>query len=99
MCWRNGSLTNGTVWMDLTAVGTYPGVADGMKIDTEANLYCSGPGGIQIFDKNGAYLGSIRTPEVAANFTWSDEDMKSLYITATSSLYRLRVKCPGPRLF
>jgi len=95
----DGSLTNGRVWAKLAAVGKDPGVADGMKIDMDENLYCSGPGGIQIFDSNGAYLGRILTPEVAANFIWGDADMKSLYITATSSLYRLRVKRPGRRLF
>jgi gluconolactonase len=92
-----GGLTNGRLWADLP--GEERGVADGMKIDSQGHLFCSGPGGIQVFDGSGKLLGRLLTPEVAANFAWGDTDLCSLYLAATTSLYRLRVKVPGKALF
>jgi Gluconolactonase len=79
--------------------GEGPGAPDGMKIDSRGNLYCCGPGGVHVFDSSGHPMGIIRMPEVAANFTFGDEDLRSLYVTASTSLYRLRVRVPGLRLF
>jgi gluconolactonase len=87
------TISNGRVWASTN--GDLPGVADGMKLDSEGNLYSSGSGGIHVFDPQGARLGVIRIPEVAANFTWGGGDLDELFITATSSIYRLRVKIPG----
>ena len=87
------TICNSRVWA--STGGDRPGVADGMKMDSEGNLYSSGSGGIHVFDRNGARLGVIQTPEVAANFTWVGEDLNELLMTATSSIYRLRVKIPG----
>jgi gluconolactonase len=92
----DGGLAGGAVWAETR--GEKPGVPDGMKIDSRGNLYCCGPGGVHIFDPSGHFLGVIETPEVAANFTFGDEDLRSLFITASSSLYRLRVRVPGLRL-
>jgi len=66
-----------------------------MKIDSAGNLYCCGPGGIHVFDGAGLSLGVIKVPEYTANFTFGDRDYQSLFITASSSLYRTRVKVPG----
>ncbi len=93
----SGELTGGAVWAETT--GDAPGAPDGMKIDSCGNVYCCGPGGIHVFDPSGNVLGVIRTPEPCANFTFGDEDLKSLYITASSLLLRLRVRVPGLRLF
>ncbi|MER8464305.1 SMP-30/gluconolactonase/LRE family protein [Mesorhizobium sp. M1396] len=93
----NGDLNGGAVWA--VTEGEGPGAPDGMKIDSRGNLYCTGPGGIHVFDASGAILGVIRTPEDCANFTFGDDDLQSLYITASTSLYRLRVRVPGLRLF
>ncbi|MFW2367236.1 MAG: SMP-30/gluconolactonase/LRE family protein [Desulforhopalus sp.] len=93
----DGTLGSGRLWTDL--YGNEQGVADGMKFDIRGNLYCSGPGGIQVFDDNATLIGRLMTPEVAANFTWGDADLCSLYMAATTSLYRLRVKVPGKALF
>ena len=89
----DGALTGGAVWSTLESDGD--GVADGMKIDMENNLYCCGPGGIHILDSRAISLGVIKIPEPAANFTWGEADMKSLFVTASSSLFKLRVKIPG----
>jgi gluconolactonase len=89
----DGTVANGKVWAEVT--GTGDGAPDGMKIDSQGNLYCTGPGGIHVFDRSAKCLGVIRTPEPAANFTWGDADLRSLFVTATSSLYRVKVKVPG----
>ncbi|TIW18433.1 MAG: SMP-30/gluconolactonase/LRE family protein, partial [Mesorhizobium sp.] len=93
----NGDLNGGAVWA--VTEGDGPGAPDGMKIDSRGNLYCTGPGGIHVFDASGDLLGVIATPEDCANFTFGDEDLRSLYIAASTSLYRLRVRVPGLRLF
>jgi len=92
---NNGRLEGGQVWAELTPEGV--GVADGMKIDQFGNLYCTGPGGIHIFDIEGNYLGFIQMPEHTTNLTWGDPDLNTLYITACTSIYRLRMKTAGPK--
>jgi gluconolactonase len=66
-----------------------------MKIDTQGNLYCCGPGGIHVFDPQAKCLGVIKVPEYTANFAWGDADGCSLYITASTSVYRIRTRVPG----
>ena len=88
----DGSLEGGSVWATLEGDGD--GAPDGMKLDREGNLYCCGPGGIHVFDADARCLGVIRTPRVAANFTWG-EDGHSLFITASEALYRIRVRVAG----
>jgi gluconolactonase len=93
----DGTLENGRLWATLNPAGT--GVADGMKMDALENIYCCGPGGIHVFDANAVYLGIILMPEQAANFAWGDDDLCSLYITATTSVYCLRTLKPGLSTF
>lgn len=92
-----GSGSGENVWAELAGEGI--GVADGMKFDREENLYCCGPGGVHLFDSQATYLGVIRMPEQTTNLAWGDDDWQSLYITATTSLYRIRVKVPGLKVF
>ena len=66
-------------------------------VDTEGNVYCCGPGGIHVFDPQATCLGVINVPEYTANFCFGDDDFRSLFVTASTSLYRLRVKVPGTR--
>lgn len=89
------TICNSRVWASTD--GDLPGVADGMKLDSAGNLYSSGSGGIHVFAPDATPLGVIRTPEVAANFTWGGEDLTELFMTASQSIYRLRVKIPGYR--
>ncbi len=93
----DGTLANGRVWAETTGEGE--GGPDGMKIDSQGNLYSCGPGGIHVFDPNGVSLGVIRMPEHTANFTWGGDDFRTLFITASSSLYRTRVTVPGRPVF
>ena len=93
----DGGLSNGRVWAELT--GERDGLADGMKIDSEGNLYTAGPGGVQVFAPDATCLGVIYVPQGVANFTWGDADLCSLFINAGTSLYRTRVNVPGRELF
>jgi gluconolactonase len=89
----DGTLRGGRVWAETT--GEEPGAPDGMKIDSAGNLYCCGPGGIHVFAPDATCLGVIGVPEPTANFAWGDDDFRSLSITASTSLYRIRVTVPG----
>lgn len=94
---EDGMVENGRVFAETK--GDSPGVPDGMKIDVDGNVYCCGPGGIHIFNPQGTSLGVILMPEQTANFCFGDEDMQSLYITASTSLYRLRTKVAGHSIY
>lgn len=70
------------------------GRPDGMKVDVEGNLYTTGPGGLWIISPEGTPLAHVRFPEKTANCAWG-EDYRSLYVTASTSIYRLRTQIPG----
>jgi gluconolactonase len=84
----------GEVLHDMTAA---PGedAIDGIKVDVEGNLYVCGPGGIWVLSPDGDRLGLIELPEAPHNLAWGDADGRSLYVTALTSVYRLRVGVPG----
>jgi gluconolactonase len=90
----DGALTDAKVFYDATS-DTRLGGPDGIKVDREGNLYGSGPGGIWIFSPEGKPLGVILIPERASNVNWGGADRKTLYITASSSVYRVTLKVPG----
>lgn len=90
---HDGTLKNGMIWTILTGEG--PGVADGMKMTEDGLLWCAGPGGIHVFDETGRCIGIIHIPEVAANFAWGGDDMRTLYIAATSKLIQLKTLSKG----
>jgi len=71
------------------------GVPDGMKVDVEGRVYCTGPGGTWVFAADGQRLGIIRTPEIPANLAFGGPDLKTLFFTARTSIYTLRVTTPG----
>jgi len=89
----DGSVRNGRVFADVDH-SQEPGVPDGMKIDALGNMYAAGPGGVWVYSSAGAHLGTIKTPETPANCAWGD-DRKSLYITAVTGLYRVKLAVPG----
>jgi gluconolactonase len=89
----DGTLTNNRVWAN--TVGEGAGAPDGMKIDSSGNVYSCGPGGIHVFAPDATCLGVIKVPEYTANFCWGDDDLKSLFITASTSVYRIRVAVSG----
>lgn len=92
----DGTVTNGQVFFDVTS-STEDGLPDGMKVDQQGNVYGTGPGGIWIISPAGKHLGTIKPPEVPANCAWGDADGKTLYMTARTGLYRIRLKVTGVR--
>lgn len=92
----DGSVTDPKLIFDATS-DERKGSPDGMKVDVDGNLYSTGPGGIWIFSPAGKQLGVMHIPEITANLHWGDEDAKTLYITASSSVYRVRLNVKGIR--
>ena len=92
----DGTLASGKVFMDIST-DTAEAVPDGMKVDTLGNVYATGPGGVLVISPEGKHLGTIRIPEIAANCAWGDADGKTLYVTARTGLYRIKLNVAGVR--
>ena len=92
----DGTLGQGKVFHDFTGEPE-PVALDGIKVDVEGNVYVSAPGGVWILSPAGKALGRIVPPEHDANFTFGGSDGRSLYLTASTGLYRIRVGIPGVR--
>lgn len=89
-----GTLIRRRIFADMSSDET-DGVPDGMKVDAEGRVYCTGPGGTWVFAPDGARLGIIRTPEVPANLAFGGPDLRTLFFTARTSIYTLRARTPG----
>ena len=89
----DGTLAKGEVFFDMTGASGEDAL-DGVKVDERGNVYVSGPGGLWILSPDGKHLGTIVTPEHPHNFAWGD-DGRSLYVTARSTLYRIRLNVAG----
>jgi gluconolactonase len=90
----DGTLANGRIFGEEPG-GKGDGVPDGIKVDKDGNLFVTGPKGIWVWDAKGNHLGTIVMPEQPANLNWGDKDSRTLYITATTSVYRLEMKAQG----
>jgi gluconolactonase len=90
----DGTLTDAKLFCDASS-DIRPGAPDGMKVDQKGNVYGTGPGGIWIFSPKGKHLATILMPEKASNVAWGGDDHKTLYITATSSVYRVKLGIAG----
>lgn len=100
---KDFKLTNDRVFADkigtpMGDAGSEAGVVDGMKVDSEGNVYVTGPHGVWVYDPNGRQLGLIEVPEVVANLNWGGSGWNELYLTASGSLYRIVLKASGNRL-
>ncbi|MCE2407259.1 MAG: SMP-30/gluconolactonase/LRE family protein, partial [Pseudomonadales bacterium] len=93
----DGTLSGGDVFTNSTGEGA--GAPDGLKVDSNDNVYCCGPGGVHVYAPDGICLGVIQTPAFCANFTWGDDDFLTFYMTSSNHLYRIPVKVPGVPLF
>ena len=87
------TLGDGRVFFDASSM-VEPGAPDGLTLDKAGNLYATGPGGVMVFDSTGKHLGTIAPAELPANAGWGD-DGKTLYMTARSGLYRIRLQAEG----
>ena len=90
----DGSVTDGTLFLDASSDPAVGG-ADGLRVDQQGNVYGSGPGGVWIISPQGKHIGTIKVPERVSNVAWGDRDGKTLYITASTSVYRIRLNIPG----
>jgi gluconolactonase len=90
----DGRLTDKKLLYDATS-DPHHSTPDGMRVDEEGNIYSAGPGGVWIFNADGKPLGRILMPEVVANVAWGGADRRTLYITASTSVYRVRLKIAG----
>jgi len=90
----DGRMARRRIFADMSSDET-DGVPDGMKVDVEGRVYCTGPGGTWVFAPDGTRLGVIRTPEVPANLVFGGPDLRTLFFTARTSVYTLRAKVPG----
>ena len=86
-------LSNQRVFYDVNDQ-TAPGAADGMTVDLAGHIFATGPGGVWIFAPDGTHLGTIQLDEVVANAAWGD-DGRTLYMTASTGLYRIRLTTEG----
>jgi gluconolactonase len=90
-----GGLTNSRILLDMAS--NDPGVPDGMKVDLQGNVFCTGPGGVWVCRADGTLLGRIILPELPANLAWG-EDGSVLFLTARTSVYRIQTKTRGALL-
>ncbi len=93
----DGTVTDAKLLYDATK-DNRPGVPDGMKVDSEGNIYSAGPGGIWIISPEGKPLGTILVPGRTSNVAWAGADRKTLYITGSDGIYRVHLKIAGEPL-
>ena len=91
----DGRLANRRLLADTSYEGV--GGPDGLKIDSLGNLYCAAQGGLHVYAPDGVRLGVVRMPGQTANFCFGGPDLKTVFLTAVSDVYTLRLKAPGPR--
>ena len=94
---ETGALTNGSVWAEISGEGD--GVPDGMKVSTQNHILCNGPGGVHVLSPDAQALGVIQIPEKSTNFTFGGHQQKDLFVTASTSVYRIRLAVSGPTWF
>ncbi len=92
----NGRLGMNRVFASGIVSPSEPGVPDGMKCDSSGNVWVCGPGGVWVFAPHGALIGKLRVPELVGNLAWGGEGFRTLFLTATHSLYAVETKI-GPR--
>ena len=92
----DGSVGDGKLLLD-ASTDKAPGGPDGIRVDKNGNIYGSGPGGVWVISPEGKHLGTIKVPERVSNVAWGEADGKTLYITASTSLYRIKLAAEGVR--
>jgi gluconolactonase len=93
----DGTASNQRVFAEMPLVNHSEknGVPDGIKVDSAGRVYCTGPGGIWIWEPGGALVGVLTFPEVTTNIAWGDTDIRTIFVTGHTSVYSLRTTTPG----
>lgn len=92
----DGLLSNARVFASGIRSELEPGVPDGMKCDQHGNVWVTAPGGVWVYGPSGELLGKVHVPELVANLAWGGPEFRTLYLTATHSVYAIPTKV-GPR--
>ena len=92
----DGHTTDATLFHDMTGAPGEDSI-DGIKVDQAGNVFVCGPGGVWVLSPEGRHLGTIVLPESPHNLAWGDDDGRTLYVTALTSIYRMRLGVPGIR--
>ncbi|MEL7833443.1 SMP-30/gluconolactonase/LRE family protein [Fodinibius sp. Rm-B-1B1-1] len=92
---EDGTLANGKIFAEMKS--NAEGAADGMKVDSEGNLYSTGPGGLWIFSPEGEVLQQVEMPERITNLAWGGSDFSTLFLTAPNAVYQLETNQKGER--
>jgi len=93
---RDLDVIDASILFDMTGADGEDAI-DGLKVDGAGNVYACGPGGIWVISPSGKHLGTLRLPEAPHNLAWGDADGRTLYVTALTSVYRIRLQIPGIR--
>lgn len=91
---ESGELLRRRIFADMSADGTN-GVPDGMKVDVDGRIFCTGTDGCWVLSPDGSLIGIIETPKLCANIAFGGDDLRTLLFTASTSVYTLRVRTPG----
>ena len=96
---KDGSIDKGSLFFEkIGNGGIEEGIPDGMKCDEHGNIFVTGPGGIWVISPNAELLGRIDVPENVGNLNWGGDDWKTLFICASTSLYKIDLSVSGNRL-
>jgi gluconolactonase len=93
----DGALTGGRVFAEM-AGDESEGHPDGMKVDEGGRVFCTGPGGVWVFEPSGEHVGTLRLPETPFNMAWGGADRRTLFFTARTSVYSMRMQAPGAKV-
>ena len=94
----DGNLANGRMFFENIGSGVSPeGAPDGMKCDEKGNIYVCGPGGVWVISPDAIHLGVIGIPEKVGNLHWGNSDWRTLYVAASTSIYRMKMHVRGKR--
>lgn len=91
----DGTFANSRVFYDITKSEPGEDCWDGIKVDALGNVYAAGPRGVYVLSPAGKLLGLITPPEHVANMAWGGDDNRTLFMTASTGLYRIQMNVAG----
>ena len=95
---QDGSLSNGRMFLEDVGSGEIGAAPDGMECDEHGNVWVTAAGGIWVIDPAGTFLGLVETPEVAGSLCWGGPDLRSLFITTSTTLHVVETRVASAQL-